>query len=1314
MSMNEKDVVAAKLNIDTAKMLPAFKVIDEGVRKNAESFKVLNAELAITEKNYVSMAKAMDKMALTSDERRKKILDESNALVTQRKASADLLTAKKNQLDLTNQVVDSKYQAQQAILKRRQDAIEQQEREHQKRLETLQNRATISGAQAGRATGAASDNATRERVLQEEQKIRAKLAALDEQAHQRRLRDTQTELVARERAIQREIDKQADLLQARLRMNNQEAFNFPDQSNGIVEKIKNAAIHATMFHAVYSSINMVQRAMHEGLVQIESNMAGYVQTNEHYFVKFAEGTGDMIMNTERLNAETTKFIHTTHELGSNIINVTESARLWGRMYKDVDVVQEMVSQSTKLSTVDLVELEAATKMMESTLAQYAVQVHNVNDAQVHGNRILDSWSKVAHDTMAPAKDLGAAFERTGKIAAETGVSFDFMNGLISSGVRNTALGGANLGNMWKTVLGTIRTDKAVAEIESLGVATKNLVGDTEEWRKAEDILLDLSIAVIDKNYDLTQSYADISRGVYQYAKFAASLNVGDILLGTSASINSTGATMDYLKVQMDTIQRKAAQTKASLLEIFSKAGDDGLRSTIKGSLDILDQLLIGITKIPKEVFTGTASVVGLIAVYKLVIIPLVAWKNAQMALTAAIALNTTVSTAASRQMIVLSAAASNAARMTVLATGGITLLTGAIAVYLMSLGKAEKAERELSEERDHAISKMEQEYGMMGRQADFLPKLVNAHNALQKQLDSGNLSVEKQSEVKAQLDKVSQALKQTIGEEGLAQLTAAGYTDDATTIIIDSLNKRRTALNENISANLDLQATENVNALSAAQKKLKDATDNPQKGSSFLDMLNPFGGPSKTGNMAKAEQEKILNAANKDIVDLEQKARDIEQKRIDVAATMAENVMAGVQGKITADDKAYDDRKQSFSDEMTKFSHLVAMQTEGYTTAAQQAVKLKAIKNKFKTLDATDLYGIDEDIYSAEHPDKKKGEGEGEGKKSFSIKLDDIDIQTKQAKELVESADSIISFYEAKRGALGGAVDDTSTKIGLYTNKQNQLRDSNILLNNSLTALGARQEALDLMRDSGKISLDEYNQATEQVTTRTGSLTKEISANSSAWWNQAKIIKEAKEQQLRDTFDSSSKWIAHEKATREMGAKEEYEAWLRVQARYKKGTELRKQADEQVYSAKKALISEEESLLEKALNKQKDLLDESKQDELDAIDKAKEAFVDAQDVKIRAIEDQIRAADIANSDSDYGKSLAEKHARLGLLASAVGPEGIKERKTLAKEIEKMQLDHIRELTKRDLEVQKQALEDEKSEKEKKFEQDKKDTEDHYK
>ncbi|QDH23453.1 NlpC/P60 family protein [Saccharibacillus brassicae] len=840
-----RDVVGARINLDTSKILQSFKVIDTGARGNADSFKVLNGHLAAAEKSYKAMAAAMDKIALTSDQRRAKIMAESNALVQQRTAQAALLTARTQQFDQVNRLTEQKMQAQQAIVQRRQQQIEQQEREHQQRMQILQNRTVTTGQQAARSTGTGSDIAARERVLQEEQKVRRAIeqniqqtAARQQQAAQNyekfwinalRTRE-QKEAATREKVLQEEQRIRNALAQTEQQAR-QMGSTMDAMSKSWIGRLSDMATHAVVFHTIYRALHEATQAMREGLVDIESNMAGYVQTNEHYFVHFEEGTNHMTMDTNKLNAETQKFIQTAHELGSNIMDVTESARLWGRMYKDVNVVQELVRQSTKLSTVDMVALEDATKSMESVMSQYGVHIHSANDAMVIGNRVLDSWSKVAHDTMAPARDLGAAFQRTGKIAAETGVGFDFMNGLISAGIRNTALSGENLGNMWKTVLGTIRTDKAVNEIERLGVKTKEVVDGVEQWRKAEDILLDLSIQVTDKNYDLTKSYADISRGVYQYAKLAASLNAGDILLGTAASIGSTGSTMQYLTVQMDTISRKAAQTKTSLLEIFNTAGEDGLRQMIKDVLDGIDQLLIGLTRIPTGVFAASAGLAGLFMAYKALSGPimavmaatkvLMAAKVADTAATAASTTATGANTAANAVNIVsgngvvvstveqtaargANAAATTAATAatgaltraqalatvtTAAATAGLSLLIGAVALYAFKSGDAEKATRERQEALKDQDSASQQIISQYQRQTELLPKLVQAHNSLSKMMESGTLSSSKQVQTKRQLDQISQALAMTLGKEGAAQLEAAGYTEQATKQQLDNLNQ---------------------------------------------------------------------------------------------------------------------------------------------------------------------------------------------------------------------------------------------------------------------------------------------------------------------------------------------------------------------------------------------------------------------------------------------------------------------------------------------------------------------------------------------
>ncbi|MDT0123871.1 NlpC/P60 family protein [Paenibacillus sp. RRE4] len=650
----------------------------------------------------------------------------------------------------------------------------------------------------------------------------------------------------------------------------------------------------------------------------------------------------MVMDTQKLNRETKAFIQTAHELGSNILDVTESARLWGRMYKDVNVVQELVRQSTKLSTVDMVELEDATKSMESVMSQYGVHITNANEAMVIGNRVLDSWSKVAHDTMAPARDLGAAFQRTGKIAAETGVSFDVMNGLISSGVRNTALSGENLGNMWKTVLGTIRTDKAVDEIERLGVKTKEVVDGVEQWRKAEDILLDLSIQVTDKNYDLTQSYADISRGVYQYAKLAASLNVGDILLGTAASVGSTGSTMQYLTVQMDTIQRKAAQTRTSLLEIFNTAGEDGLRQMIKDVLDGIDQLLIGLTKIPTGVYAATAGLTGLLLAYKALRGPIMSVVAAievlnavkaketatNVGATAASAANSAANTVniVSSEGVIVSTVQQTAAReaQTVAtgaatvatsalskaqavstvtmaaATAGLSLLVGAIALFAFKSGEAEKAERERIQSLKDSDSAGQQMISQYQRQIDLLPKMVKAHSSLKQMIDSGTMSSSKQEQATRQLDEVHKALVMTIGEEGVAQLEAAGYTEEATQKQIDILKGKtseqidlRKKNLEDQKKSFEAQMVANEQAIAETQKKI-DGVKNS---------INTIG-PSFNRNRLLEELESQMNSLVSKQMELNSSSNETtsqlsEMSLETIEATKANDALAGINGKVS-------------------------------------------------------------------------------------------------------------------------------------------------------------------------------------------------------------------------------------------------------------------------------------------------------------------------------------------------------------------------------------------------------------------------------
>ncbi|MDT0123873.1 hypothetical protein Q9R46_14525 [Paenibacillus sp. RRE4] len=111
-----RDVVAARIKLETGTVLQSFKNIDTGAKGNADAFKALNAELSTAEKSYKNISSAMDKMALTADQRRQKILAEVEAQHKQKLAQTALLGAKAQQLEQTNRLIDAKMQAQQALI----------------------------------------------------------------------------------------------------------------------------------------------------------------------------------------------------------------------------------------------------------------------------------------------------------------------------------------------------------------------------------------------------------------------------------------------------------------------------------------------------------------------------------------------------------------------------------------------------------------------------------------------------------------------------------------------------------------------------------------------------------------------------------------------------------------------------------------------------------------------------------------------------------------------------------------------------------------------------------------------------------------------------------------------------------------------------------------------------------------------------------------------------------------------------------------------------------------------------------------------
>lgn len=215
---------------------------------------------------------------------------------------------------------------------------------------------------------------------------------------------------------------------------------------------------------------------------------------------------------KKYQAEQRELIETASEYGSSVKDVMESARLWGRMYKDQATVNTLVSQSAKLAVADNFSMAESTKAVEAAMFQYGLVAKNSAEALAYSNKIVDVYTKLSHNAGVSAQDLAAGVERSGSVAKQAGISFEFLNALIAQGTRATALSGAEIGNMLKTMLASFNSDKAVKELNKLGIATTETVNGIKKVRSAQAVLMDVAVAAQGTNKDLKDLWIQMSGG----------------------------------------------------------------------------------------------------------------------------------------------------------------------------------------------------------------------------------------------------------------------------------------------------------------------------------------------------------------------------------------------------------------------------------------------------------------------------------------------------------------------------------------------------------------------------------------------------------------------------------------------------------------------------------------------------------------------------------------------------------------------------------------------------------------------------------
>ena len=264
------------------------------------------------------------------------------------------------------------------------------------------------------------------------------------------------------------------------------------------------------------AITAVPYEVFNQLKELEVNMAGVNQVLDHNKMAneaAALGVNEHTYVQQQLNSEQQKFIQIASAYGESVNDIIKAGNLWGRTYKEIDVVNSLVAQSTKLAVADNFSMADANKYVEAAMFQYGLTAKNTSEALAYSGNVIDVWTKLAHNAGASAQDIAKGVEQAGSAAHIAGADFEFLSAQIATGVRATGKSGNEIGTMLKSLYTSFHSDKAIAELGKLGVSIYKIGEDgSKQFRKAQDVMLDLSVAAQETDKSLENVYKQVAGG----------------------------------------------------------------------------------------------------------------------------------------------------------------------------------------------------------------------------------------------------------------------------------------------------------------------------------------------------------------------------------------------------------------------------------------------------------------------------------------------------------------------------------------------------------------------------------------------------------------------------------------------------------------------------------------------------------------------------------------------------------------------------------------------------------------------------------
>jgi TP901 family phage tail tape measure protein len=239
---------------------------------------------------------------------------------------------------------------------------------------------------------------------------------------------------------------------------------------------------------------------------------------------------------------------------------------------------------------------------EQSVSGLTAAVNAFKTTGITTSEVLNKLVNVSQKYSVSEKDLIEGLKRSSSVAKQAGVSFDELVGIITAVQERTSVGGAVIGNSFKTIFTRLQRTDTLDALKQLGVSVEDAQG---KILPATKLLENLAVKIKDLDQIEIAQITEKVGGGFQIDKLLASLED----LGSKSSV-AFEATELSLK-SLDEAYKKNAAYNVTLDSLINKVtlsaqqlgatlGAIGVTDSLKGLLSFFNNILEGIQKILGE------------------------------------------------------------------------------------------------------------------------------------------------------------------------------------------------------------------------------------------------------------------------------------------------------------------------------------------------------------------------------------------------------------------------------------------------------------------------------------------------------------------------------------------------------------------------------------------------------------------------------------------------------------------------------------------------------------------------------------------